>query len=89
MSDSDSPLSPGAQQFLAKIANEFKMAKLTGRTSLPINGPATKDATSSAGGWYTFQDPGDKIIQLPIGGEDRVFSLYEEMKAQLANDPVC
>jgi len=72
------------------IANTSKIAKLTGRPSstLTLNGPATKHVTPSTG-WYTFCDPGDKILQLPIGGEDLVFSLYKDMKAELANDPVC
>ena len=62
------------------------MAKLTGRPSTSrINGPGIKHVTSS-GGWYTYHDPEDKILQLPIADEDRIFSVYKDMKAQLAND---
>jgi hypothetical protein len=83
MSDANSPLSPNAQRFLAI------MAKLTGRPSTSrTNGPVIRHVNSS-GAWFTYRDPGEKILQLPIANEDRLFSFYKDMKAQLANDAVC
>jgi hypothetical protein len=43
---------------------------------------------TSSRGVYAFHSAEDKILQLPIADEDRLFSYYEDMKMQLAKDSV-
>lgn len=85
-----SSLSPNAQQFLALLSNAAVMAKLTGGPSTRATGGlrGVKEITSSSQYYYTYHDPGDRILQLPIAHEDQLFSFYEEMKAQFAKDSV-
>jgi hypothetical protein len=96
MSNSNSSLSSDAQRLLSILSNASIRAKLLAVTANPNDSENFGRLLSSKGthvtssrGVYVFHGAEDKILQLPIADEDRLFAYYEDMKMQLAKDSVC
>ena len=89
MSNSNSSYSPDAQRLLALLLKGKLLTAANGeRTIGQFKFPSGVTHVTSSRGVYAFHSAEDKILQLPIADEDRLFSYYEDMKVQLAEDSV-
>jgi hypothetical protein len=71
-----------ANRFLSVLSNATARARMKSYVSNLSSSPSTARRV------YSIYDPGDRILQFPIAREDKVISLFQDMKEQLAEDSV-